>query len=181
MRRSLAALVLAGVAGGCSVGSGKTPQVLLPSVGPGYSLSRASGPLSADALTHATALPPDDLRVHLRAVRLQRAAERVWTARDGGFVTDIVITVATVEQAAGLVQLSGRVLPGPATRAYTVPGVSGGRGFIQTSVVRGQTMFCVIAFFNVQASAFVVTRCSPTPQDTTEVSRLAAEQARRAS
>ena len=78
-----------------------------------------------------------------------------------------------------LVAVAGSVLPGPATQGFAL-GVGDGRGFVQTSDVRGQTMFCVIAFFTSGARAFIVTRCTPYPQDTTTVTRLARDQLTRA-
>lgn len=177
MRRLL--VVAAVVLAGCSTGSSPSPAILLPSVGDGYSVSAVSGPLSRDSLVHATALPALDMSSFLRAAHLQHAAERVWTSGDGSFVTEVVTALATAAEAAALVARAAQVLPGPATRGFSVPGVRGARGFIQTSAVHGRTMFCVIAFMHVKASAFVVTRCTLTPQDTTYVTRLAQEQVHR--
>jgi hypothetical protein len=161
----------------CSSGPRPTSAVLLPSPGPGYHLSSASGPVTKQALGFATALPPEEMASYLASVTFRRAAERVWTSPADGFVTDIVVEVGNDAQAAALVSTAGRVLPGAATRSFAVG--DNGRGFVQTSDVRGQTMFCVIAFLSSGLRAFVLTRCTPYPQDTTSVSRLATEQIRR--
>jgi len=108
------------------------------------------------------------------------AGERVWTSQDGGFVTDIVATFRSAADAAGLVALAAKVLPGPATHAFDITGLSSVKGFVQTSVVRGRTMFCVVAFAAAGVRAFVLTRCTTYPQDTTAVSRLVVQQLARA-
>lgn len=176
-RLALAAVAVALVPTACSSGPRPTSAVLLPSPGPGYHLSGASGPLTKQALTFATALPREDMASYLASVTFRRAAERVWTSSADGFVTDIVVEVGDGAQAAALVSTAGRVLPGAATRSFAIG--ANGRGFVQTSDVQGRTMFCVIAFLSTGLRAFVLTRCTPYPQDTATVSRLANEQIRR--
>ena len=157
-----------------------SPSVLLPDVGPGYHLAPASGPLSKDALTVATALPKAAMSSYLHGAKWRSAGERVWTSTADGFVTDIVATFATADGAQGLVTLAQQTLPGPATQPFTPPGVTGARGFVQTSEVAGKTMFCVITFAKSGPQAFVVTRCTPYPQDTTVASGLLMRQLARA-
>jgi hypothetical protein len=176
-----AVLAVAVGCGGSAPSVRPTPHVLLTAVGAGYRLMPPTGPLSRSDLASATALPRAQMTSYLDRVSLTSAAERVWTAADGGFVTDIVVTVATAAQAADLVDVASRVLPGPATRPFDVAGAPRARGFVQTSDVRGQIEFCVIAFVAVDARAFVLTRCTPYPQDTTVVQRLVDEQIARAS
>jgi hypothetical protein len=127
----------------------------------------------------ATALPHDTMAAYVASVPFRSASERVWTSRDDGFVTDLVAEVGAAQYAARLVAVAGTTLSGPATRSFDL-GIAGSRGFVQTSDVHGQTMFCVVAFLSAGARAFVVTRCMPYPQDTTTVSRLAREQLARA-
>ena len=174
------ALLCAGfVTTSCSSPGGPTATVLLPSPGPGYHLNDASGPLTKHALAFATALPHDTMAAYLDSVAFRSASERIWTSHEDGFVTDVVVETGDATEAAQLVDLAGSALPGPATQAFAL-GVGGGRGFIQTSDVRGQTMFCVIAVFAVAARGFVVTRCTPYPQDTAPVTQLARQQLARA-
>jgi hypothetical protein len=154
--------------------------VLLPGVGDGYRRVPPSGPLSASALTRATALPQPVMSSYLDRVTMRSAAERVWRSDDDGFVTDVVVTVGNAADAALLVRTAEQTLPGDATRMFDVTGVAGARGFVQTSDVAGRTMFCVVAFLAVDARAFVVTRCTPYPQDTVSVTALARAQAARA-
>ena len=158
-----------------------TPSVLLPRVGVGYHLADASGPLSKDALAVATAVPHAAMTSYLSAAQLRSAGERVWTSAGDGFVTDIVATFASADDARGLVALAAKTLPGPASQAFSPPGVAGASGFVQTSDVAGKTMFCVLGFSASGARAFVVTRCTPYPQDTVTLTRLLAEQMARAS
>jgi hypothetical protein len=172
------ALLLAGC--GSSSISRRTPAVLLPDVGAGYHLAAASGPLSRDTLAVATAVPPEAMSSYLDGVQLRSAGERVWTSSHKGFVTDIVATFASATGAQGLVALAAKALPGAATSPFSPPGVTGARGFVQTSEVAGKTMFCTIALASAGARVFVVTRCTPYPQDTVTVSRLLALQMRRA-
>ena len=179
MTRRLGVLVLLLAAVSCSSPARPTSALLLPSPGPGYHLNRASGPLTERALAVATALPRETMTTYLDSVTFRSASERVWTSRDDGFVTDAVIEVGDAESAARLVDLAGTSLPGDATTAFALD-VAGGRGFVQTSDVHGQTMFCVIAFFSVDVRAFVLTRCTPYPQDTATVTQLAKDQLARA-
>ena len=150
---------------------------MLDDVGAGYHVASASGPLTRGDLASATALPHDVMASYLTSVTFRRAAERVWTSSADGFVTDIVIELGTAAQAAALVGLASRVLPGDATRAFAL--TEGGRGFLQTSDVHGRTMFCVIGFVPAGPRAFVLTRCTPYPQDTATVARLVRDQLRR--
>lgn len=176
-----AALLCAGVlTASCSSPGRPTAGVLLRSPGAGYHLNDASGPLTKHALAYATALPRDTMAAYLDANPFRSASERVWTSRDDGFVTDVLVDTGEPAAAARLVGLAGSALPGPATQSFA-PGVAGGRGFVQTSDVHGQTMFCVMAFFSIDVRAFVVTRCTPYPQDTTTVVRLSKDQFTRAS
>lgn len=163
----------------CASAGRPTAAVLLPSPGQGYHLNDASGPLTKHALAFVTALPRDTMAAYVDSVPFRRASERVWTSREDGFVTDVVVETGEPAAAMRLVDLAGKALPGPATQPFAL-GVAGGRGFVQTSDVRGQTMFCVIAFFAVDVRAFVVTRCTPYPQDTATVTQLAREQFDRA-
>ena len=163
----------------CSSPGQPTSGVLLPSAGSGYHLNRASGPLTKQSLAAATALPHDTMARYVDSVTFRRASERVWTSHDDGFVTDIVIELGDDRSATRLVDVASATLPGPATQAFAL-GVADGRGFVQTSAVHGQTMFCVIAFLAVSTRAFVVTRCTPYPQDTTTVIRLVRDQYARA-
>jgi len=158
-----------------------SPNVLLPDVGAGYRLVAPSGPLSRAALAAATAVPQREMASYLDASSLVSAGERVWTSEGGGFVTDTVATFGSAADAAGLVALAAKVLPGPATHPFDIIGLSSVKGFVQTSAVRGRTMFCVIAFVPAGVRAFVLTRCTTYPQDTTTVSRLVAKQLIRAS
>jgi len=158
-----------------------TPAVLLPGVEAGYRLSPASGTLSAEALAVATAVPKPTMSAYLRRAQLRSAGERVWTSPADGFVTDIVATFGSTADAAGLVALARRTLPGPATRAFSLPGLpDDAQGFVQTSDVAGTTMFCVFAFAPSGVQVFVLTRCTPYPQDTVTVSRLLVQQLARA-
>jgi hypothetical protein len=176
MSRQLAFAVTAALAAAsCASASKPTSAVLLPSPGSGYHLSAASGPLTKQALAFATALPHDTMAAYLASAGFRGASERVWTSHDDGFVTDVVVEVGDERSARRLVDVAGTTLPGPATQAFGL-GVDHGRGFVQTSDVHGQTMFCVIAFMSAGARAFVVTRCTPYPQDTTAVTRLARDQ-----
>lgn len=176
----LAAGVVA-VGSGCSSSPVRpAPSVLLPDVGPGYRLVAPSGPLSKTALASATAVPAAAMTPYLRTTSLRSAGERVWTAGSDEFVTDIVATFADATDATGFVQLAAKVLPGPATRAFGIVGLPSASGFVQTSFVRDRTMFCVIAFAPAGVHAFVVTRCTAAPQDTTTVSRLLVQQLARA-
>ena len=178
MRRALAVGVALVVAVGCSSSSPRpSSSLLLDSPGPGYHLSGVSGPLGKRTLESATALPRGAMAAYLGSVRFRRASERVWTAADDGFVTDVVVELANEADAAALPFAAGRVLPGPATRPFGIPR---GRGFVQTSDVHGTTMFCVIAFVSAGPRAFVVTRCTPYPQDTSFVTRLVHDQLARA-
>jgi hypothetical protein len=180
MSRGLAFTVIAVlVATSCSSPSKPASNTLLDSPGSSYHLSGASGPLTQRALAFATALPHDTMAAYVASARFRSASERVWTSHDDGFVTDVVVEVGDERSARRLVDVAGATLPGPATRAFDV-GVDDGRGFVQTSDVHGQTMFCVIAFMSAGARAFVVTRCTPYPQDTTTVTRLARDQLTRA-
>jgi len=164
-----------------SKGSAKpTPAVLLSDVGAGYHLADASGPLTKDSLAVATAVPHAELAAYLDSAALRSAGERVWTSAKDGFVTDIVASFASTDAAQGLVALAAKTLPGPATQPFLPPGVTGARGFVQTSDVAGKTMFCVIGFAPAGAQAFIVTRCTPYPQDTVTLSRLLTEQMQRA-
>jgi len=166
---------------GCGSSSHRpTPAVLLPGVGAGYRPAAASGPLSADALAAATALPKPTLAAYLRRAKLRSAGEKVWTSSGDGFVTDIVASFRSTGDATGLVTLAGTTLPGPATRAFSLPRLPDARGFLQTSDVAGTTMFCVFAFAPSGSEVFLVTRCTPYPQDTVTVSRLLAQQMARA-
>ena len=181
MRRLLAAATVI-LLSACSSSSDPrpTPSVLLPGVGPGYHLAAASGPLSKEALSVATALPKQAMSSYLRDASWRSAGERVWTSTSDGFVTDIVVTFATAADASGLVALASTTLSGAATSPFTPPGVAGARGFVQTSEVAGSTKFCVITFAPSGARTFIVTRCTPYPQDTTVASRLLAQQVARA-
>ena len=173
----LAALLLATAS--CSSSPRPTSDLLLRSPGAGYHLNAASGPLTVGALTVATALPHATMAAYLDSVTFRSASERVWTSHDDGFVTDVVVEVGDARSATRLVEVAAATLPGDATTAFAL-GVAGGRGFVQTSDVHGQTMFCVIGFFSVDLRAFVLTRCTPYPQDTATVVRLAREQLARA-
>lgn len=175
-RRAALLVLLAAVS--CSSPGRPTSALLLPSPGPGYHLSSASGPLTKQALAVATAVPHDTMAAYLDSVSFRSASERVWTSREDGFVTDAMIEVADAGSAAKLVDVAGSSLPGEATTTFAL-GVAGGRGFLQTSDVRGQTMFCVIAFFSVDVKGFVITRCTPYPQDTATVARLSKQQVAR--
>jgi hypothetical protein len=176
-RRLLVPVVGALLAAACTASSQPTSSLLLTDVGSGYHVAGASGPLTRTALTSATAVPRDAMASYLTSVTLRRASERVWTSSADGFVTDVVIEVGSAAQATALVTLADRVLPGVATRGFTL--ADGGRGFVQTSDVHGQTMFCVIGFLPAGLRAFVLTRCTPYPQDTATVSQLVREQLRR--
>ena len=154
--------------------------MLLPDVGAGYGLAPASGPLTAEGLAAATAVPRSTMSAYLHRAQLRSAGEKVWTSAADGFVTDIVARFASTADAAGWASLAGKTRPGPATRAFSLPGVPEARGFVQTSDVRGTTMFCVFAFAPSGAQVFVLTRCTPYPQDTVTVSRLLAQQLARA-
>ena len=169
------ALVLT-ACGGSSSAARPTPAVLLSRVGGGYHLADASGPLSKDSLAAATAVPRAAMASYLGRARLRSAGERVWTSANDGFVTDIVATFATSDEARGLVTLAAKTLSGPASQPFSPPGVPGAQAFVQTSDVAGKTMFCVFAFAPSGAQAFVVTRCTPYPQDTVTLSRLLTEQ-----
>ena len=172
---------MASALGACSSSDPRpTPSVLLPDVGPGYHLADASGPLSKEALAVATALPKAVMSSYLTNAGWRSAGERVWTSTNDGFVTDIVATFAKDDDATGLVALAQKTLPGPATTSFTPPGVAGARGFVQTSDVAGKTMFCIITFASSGTRAFVVTRCTPYPQDTTVASGLLVQQLTRA-
>jgi hypothetical protein len=157
-----------------------TPAVLVPSVGDGYHLANASGPLSAESLAVATAVPHAAMTAYLSGASLRSAGERVWTSNADGFVTDIVARFASAQDAQGLVALAGKTLPGPASQPFSPPGTPGGRGFVQTSDVAGKTMFCVIGFAPSGVQVFMVTRCTPYPQDTVTLSHLLAQQLARA-
>lgn len=157
-----------------------TPAVLLPGVGAGYRLAPASGPLNAEGLAAATALPKATISAYLHRARLRSAGEKVWTSPAHGFVTDIVAAFTSNADAQGLVALARTTLPGPATRAFSLPGLPDARGFVQSSDVAGTTMFCVFGFAPSGARVFVLTRCTPYPQDTVTVSRLLAQQLARA-
>jgi hypothetical protein len=174
----LAATVI--VCGCSSSGPRSTSPVLLSDVGPGYHVAPASGPLSKDALGSATALPKATMAAYLRRAGWRSATERVWTSSTDGFVTDIVVTFASSADASGLATLASKTLPGDATRPFTPPGVPEARGFVQTSAVDGTTMFCVFAFAPNGSRVFVVTRCTPYPQDTSTVTRLLMQQLARA-
>ena len=181
MRQATALVGLGAVAGlglvaACSSPPSGAGQGLLQHAGPGYRVVAPSGPLTRRALESATAVPSSTMRSYLAGVRFRRAAERVWTERDGSFVTDVVVEVGDHDQAQALVSAAARVLPGPATRPFTPQGVEGGRGFLQTAQARGRTMFCVVVVLAADVRAFVVTGCTPYPQDTTAVVRLASEQ-----
>ena len=176
MTRRLLACATAVLAVACTSSSPAT-ALLLDDAGAGYHVASASGPLTRADLASATALPHDVMSSYLASVRFRRAAERVWTSSADGFVTDIVVEVGTAAQAAALVSLANRVLPGEATRAFALN--AGGSGFLQTSAVHGQTMFCVIGFVPAGLRAFVLTRCTPYPQDTATVARLVRDQLRR--
>ena len=154
--------------------------MLLPDVGSGYHLAAASGPLSKEALAIATAVPKSAMSSYLGGASWQGAGERVWTSTTDGFVTDIVTTFTTADDAAGLVALAQKTLSGPASSPFTPPGVARARGFVQTSDVAGKTMFCVITLAPSGARTFIVTRCTPYPQDTTVASRLLEQQLVRA-
>ena len=167
------------VTASCSSPARPTSALLLPAPGAGYHLSSASGPLTQDALSVATALPSDTMAAYLRAAGFRSASERVWTSAHDGFVTDAMVEVSDASAAARLVDVAGKTLPGPATSPFTL-GVGNGRGFVQTSDVHGQTMFCVIGFFSAGPRAFVLTRCTPYPQDTATLTRLSKEQLARA-
>lgn len=182
MIRRLPRLLIVAVVCACSSSPPvrPSPNVLLPDVGAGYRLVAPSGPLSRAALAAATAVPQREMASYLSASSLVSAGERVWTSKDGDFVTDIVATFRSAADAAGLAALATKVLPGPATRAFDIVGLTSVKGFVQTSVVRGRTMFCVIAFAPAGARAFVLTRCTTFPQDTTAVSRLVVQQLARA-
>jgi hypothetical protein len=136
--------------------------------------------LSSDALAVATAIPQPAMASYLAAASLRSAGERVWTSTTDGFVTDIVATFASAADADGLVAVAAKTLPGPASRAFSPPGAPGARGFVQTSDVAGKTMFCVIAFAPSGVHAFVVTRCTPYPQDTVTLTGLLTQQLARA-
>lgn len=174
MTRRVGALiaVLVALAGCTSTPSRASTGALLPDVGSGYHVGTVSGPLSKNAFAAATAVRKDAMTSYLRGAGWRDGAERVWTSASDGFVTDIVATFASAAAAAGVVQLAGRTLPGAATRAFSLSALPSARGFVQTSAVAGKTMFCVIAFASSGTRAFVVTRCTPYPQDTTTVSRL---------
>ena len=176
-RAAVGVIVLAVAA--CSSSHRPTSPLLLSSPGPGYHLSGVSGPLTKRGLAFATALPHDTMTSYLTSAGFRSASERVWTSRADGFVTDVVVEVDDTASAARLVEVAGSALPGAATRAFDL-GAGGGRGFLQTSDVHGQTMFCVIGVLSVATRAFVLTRCTPYPQDTTTVTRLAREQLARA-
>jgi len=179
--RVLATIAVALLFTACSSSSARpSPSVLLPAVGAGYHEATASGPLSQDALTVATAVPKASMASYLSQASLRSAGERVWTSTTDGFVTDIVATFTSAADAVGLVQLAATTLPGPASRAFSPPGVPGARGFVQTSDVAGKTMFCVIAFAPSGVQAFIVTRCTPYPQDTVTLSTLLTQQMARA-
>jgi hypothetical protein len=174
LARSVAGL---GLLAACTSPSHSASSLLLDTAGAGYHLDGASGPLTKEALSSATALPHDEMASYLASVTFRRAAERVWTSPADGFVTDVVVEVGGAAEAAELVSVANRVLPGPATRGFAVGDT--GRGFVQTSDVHGQTMFCVMAFLQAGVRAFVLTRCTPYPQDTTTVTGLARDQLRR--
>ena len=179
-RQLSAVLLCAGaLTASCSSPGRPTATVLLRSPGSGYHLNDASGPLTKHALGFATALPRQTMTAYLDSIPFRSASERVWTSREDGFVTDVIIETGDPAAADRLVDLAGSVLPDPATQAFAL-GVAGGRGFVQTSDVRGQTMFCVIAVFAVDARGFVLTRCTPYPQDAATVTLLAREQYDRA-
>jgi hypothetical protein len=176
--RALAVMVaVVVVLGGCSSSSLRsTPSVLLPDVGAGYRLVPPSGGLSKDALAASTVVPKADMASYLRTASWRSAGERVWTSGEDEFVTDIVATFDDRAGASGLVSLAATVLPGPATRAFDLPDLPSAKGFVQTSDVRGRTMFCVIVFAASGVRAFVLTRCTTNPQDTATVSRLLVQQ-----
>jgi hypothetical protein len=179
--RLLAAIAIASALGACSSSDPRpTPSVLLPDVGPGYHLADATGPLSKEALAVATAVPKEAMSSYLRTAGWRSAAERVWTSTADGFVTDVVATFSKEDGATGLLALAQKTLPGPATTSFTPPGVAGARGFVQTSDVAGKTMFCIITFASSGTRAFVVTRCTPYPQDTTVAAHLLVQQLARA-
>lgn len=183
MTRARALLLAVAVAllGGCGSSPVRpSPSVLLSDVGAGYRLVAPSGPLSKAALASATAVPEPAMSAYLRTTSLRSAGERVWTHGRDEFVTDLVASFADATDAAGFVQLATNALPGPATRGFSITGLPSATGFVQTSFVRDRTMFCVIAFASAGVRAFVVTRCTAAPQDTTAVSRLLVQQLARA-
>ena len=174
-RRLLPCVALIAVLVACSPAHRPTSRLLVASPGAGYHLSKVSGPLTSKDLAFATALPHDTMAAYLSSVTLRSASERVWTSHDDGFVTDILVEVGDAQSAVRLVDVANSALGGGAGQGFAL-GVGQGRGFVQTSDVHGQTMFCVIAVLPVAARAFVLTRCTPYPQDTTVLTRLAREQ-----
>jgi hypothetical protein len=181
--RRVTLALICGFAVACSEAGtrGPTPGFLLASVGSGYVLSRASGPVTASAAAAATDIPPASMTSYLDRSGFRSGAERIWTSARDGFVTDLAITIATRQGAAALPSVAKTSLGGPGVSTFTAPGVPGGIGFVLTGDVKGGTSFCVTVVFAVRSRAFVVTRCTPYPQDTTYLADLAVKQLRRAS